>query len=140
MSNVRLMSAASLNVVRLSIAAILTAGALMVGLLSGPATATANPPGTGADSCSNGILITCLGHDNFNLVNVSIGNVNAANGNDVKVALDDVLSNNAHIGDVQLRIDHIASDLVLKLKALNVLICQVKVLEIGLVNLNIAKC
>jgi hypothetical protein len=134
------MSAASLNVVRLSIAAVLTAGALMVGLLSGPATATANPPGTGVNSCSNGIAIACWGQDSGNPITVEIGNVSVLSGNAVKVELEKVLNDNVHIGNVQLRIDHIASDLVLKLKALNVLICQVKVLEIGLVNLNIAKC
>jgi hypothetical protein len=116
------------------------AGLLAVGLISGPATASATGS-TQVTSCSNGVQIVCIGTISGNPITVNVGNVNVLSGNDVKVELEKVLNNNANISDIQVQVDKVASDFTIKLQdVLNIHVCQVKVVELGFVNLNHAQC
>jgi len=140
MSKMRFAPAGSIQAVRLTIAAVVVAGLLAVGLISGPATASATGP-TQVTSCSNGVQIVCIGTINGNPITVNVGNVSVLSGNDVKVQLEKVLNDNAQIGDIQVQVDKVASDFTIKLQdVLNIHICQVKVVELGFVNLNHAQC
>jgi hypothetical protein len=140
MTKMRFAPAGSIQAVRLTIAAVVVAGLLAVGLISGPATASATGS-THVTSCSNGVQIVCLGTISGNPITVDVGNINVLSGNDVKAELENVLNNNANISDIQVQVDKVASDFVIKLEnVLNVHICQVKVVELGFVNLNLAKC
>jgi hypothetical protein len=140
MSKVRFAPAASIQTVRLTIAAVVVAGLLAVGLVSGPATASATGQ-TKVTSCSNGAQILCFGTINGNPIKVEVGNVNVLSGNDVTVQLEKVLNDDALIGDLHVQVEKVASDFEVKLQdVLNIQICQVKVFELGAVNLNIANC
>jgi hypothetical protein len=142
MSKVQFTSAAPINVVRLTIAAVL-AVALFVGMLSGPGTASAAP---GNPTCSNqgggNSKVTCIGTINGNTVNIEISDIRVLTDNELKflnVELEKVFISVVNL-PIQIRVDTIAAQTVVILKLLNVAVCQVKVIEIGVVNLNIAKC
>jgi hypothetical protein len=142
MSKAQFAPAAPINVVRLTIAAVLTA-ALFVGLLSGPATATAAP---GNPTCSNqgggNSKVTCIGTINGNTVNIDISDIRVLTDNEINilnVELEKVFISVIN-APINVQVDTIAAQTVLILKALNVQICQVKVVELGVVNLNVAKC
>jgi hypothetical protein len=142
MSKVKFAPAARIDVVRLTIAAVLAA-ALYVGLLSGPGTAIAAP---GDTTCSNqgggNSTVKCIGTINGNTVNVNITNIRILSDfelNVLKVELDKVFITVVNL-PVSVQVETIAKNTVIILKALNVQVCQVKVFELGLVNLNIAKC
>jgi hypothetical protein len=142
MSKVTFAPAAPQRVVRLTIAAVLAA-ALFVGLLSGPATATAAP---GDPICSNqgggSSTVKCIGTINGNTVNIDISKIRILSNNELKIL--NVELKKVFISVINLPIDvqvnTIATKTVLILKALNVQVCQVKVVELGVVNTNIAKC
>ena len=142
MSKAQFAPAAQITVVRLTIAAVLTA-ALFVGLLSGPATATAAP---GNPTCSNqgggNSKVTCIGTINGNTVHIDISNVRILTNNELNVLnfeLEKVFISLIN-APINVQVENIANNTVLILKALNVQICQVKVVELGVVNLNVAKC
>lgn len=144
MTKVSFAPAAPMNVVRMIVLAVLAAGLFAVGLLSGPATASANPPTV--SNCSNvlgvQVQVVCVGSINAPIT-VTIGDISALNDNDLnvlKVELEKVFVNAANI-NTQVEIDKIAIGVVAILKdVLHLTVCQVKVAELGLVNLNVAKC
>jgi hypothetical protein len=78
------------------------------------------------------------------IIEVNIENVNVFNDSQLLVVqnfLNNNLTNFLNISNVQVRIDKIALDVVtVVVKDLKIVVCQVKVFELGLVNLNIAKC
>jgi hypothetical protein len=112
--------------------------------------ASAGAPAGGkgrVDKCSNnGILVVtviqCSGVLNGNKLEIEIGDINILSNNDLTVLKDSL--NNWFVGvngpvtvkDVQVKVVEIANNKLL----IPIFICQVKVVEIGLVNLNIAKC
>lgn len=130
------------------VAAVLACGLLAMGLLSAPAIAGATGS-THVTSCSNtgggpNHKVVCLGTINGNDVNVEISNIRIlspgeltllqANENNLFLSL-------INVGDIQTQVNNVASGTVIILKnVLNISVCQVKVIEIGLVNTNIAKC
>jgi hypothetical protein len=100
MNQVGFAPAASINLVRMTIAALIAVGVFAVAMLSGPATASAD-----TNNCSGSISVACVGQVNGNLVNVNVGDVNAVSGNELNT-----LSNNlnqayvavANIGNVNI--------------------------------------
>jgi len=145
MSKVRFAPAASIHVVRMTGLAVLAAGLFAVGLLSGPATASAtNPPTVG--NCSQvglvNVQVVCVGSVTAP-VTVNIEDNKVLNNNELnvlKVELEKVFVN-ALNPNTQVEIDTIAVGVVAILKnILNISVCQVKVIELGLTNLNLAKC
>jgi hypothetical protein len=130
-------------------AAVLTIGLFAVGALSNPASAPATGP-TKANSCSNvaggpNHKVTCLGTIDGNSVTINIdllsNSLNDIQLNLLVVKLTDVLINALVFGDIQLQVNNIASGTVIVLKdVLNINVCQVKVIELGKVNNNIALC
>lgn len=139
MSMVRFAPAASLNTVRMTALAVLTAGLFAFGMLSGTGTAGATGP-TGVNSCL-GINVVCVGQISGNPITVTVGNIEALNNNDVKLELENILNHSANILNIQVQVDKIATDLEVYLKdVLHVSICQIKVVELGWTNLNLANC
>jgi hypothetical protein len=117
-----------------------TVGLMMLGAGSVPASANG---GTGGFECTAVVGAVCIGSINGNSVEVDLGNVSVLNGTEVN-ALQDFLNNDAvNVAnlDVQTQINHIAVDVADYLKnTQNISVCQIKVIEVGLVNTNIAKC
>ncbi|MBD0327947.1 MAG: hypothetical protein ICV68_16070 [Pyrinomonadaceae bacterium] len=122
---------------------------MLAALLLGGTTAPALADGpTNITICSNQgggqSTVTCLGLVNGNNITIDISNIRVLNDvelNLLKVNLTNVVINALTIGDIQLQVNKIASDTVVVLKdVLNIQVCQVKVIEIGVVNNNIAKC
>jgi hypothetical protein len=121
------------------LAALLLGGTAAPALADGP---------TRIDICSNqgggNSTVTCVGLINGNDITIEISDIRVLNDNELNVLtvnLTNVLVNVLTIGDIQLRVNKIASDTVIVLKnVLNITVCQVKVIEIGVVNNNIAKC
>lgn len=69
--------AASINVVRLTLAVLVAVAVFAVGLLSGPATASAD---SDVNNCSNNTTsLVCVGQINGGLVNVTVNEVFSAN-------------------------------------------------------------
>lgn len=139
MLQARFTPAVSMKVIRLSIAAGLTAGLFAIGMLSVPATADAGNTG-----CSNsGIaLVSCSSILSGNTINTDIKDIRVLNGLELSVLaleIDKVLVTLVNL-PVQVRINTLALAVVAILKLLNVDVCQVKVGELGLINNNIAKC
>ncbi len=96
---------------------------------------------SGGFHCS-GIVTICIGQINGNVVTVSPSVI--ITGNDVSV-LENFLNgdalNVANISDSQTQVNVLAADVSHFLNnSLNVNVCQVKVIELGLVNTNIANC
>jgi hypothetical protein len=142
MSQVRFVPTVSISVVRMAIAAALAVGLFAVGALSVPATAAA-----GNNNCSNegpggNNHVKCSGLISGNQVNVDVSNINVLSGNHLdvlEVKLDDLYVTLVNV-PVNIRVNTIAAAVVVILKDLGILVCQVKVVEIGIVNTNIAKC
>jgi hypothetical protein len=115
-----------------------------IGLFGQVVSAAANGGGgggTGGFHCS-GVVTVCVGQINGNTVTVSPSVT--VTGNEVSV-LENFLNhdsvNVANISDVQTQINVLAVDVSHFLNhSLNVNVCQIKVVEIGLVNTNIANC
>jgi hypothetical protein len=132
----------AITAVRMAIAAGLVAISLfMVLSLNGPATAAASG-NTGGSTCSQVLVqIVCIGEINGNTVTVNTGAI--LSGNDISVLennLNNVLNNSVN-PDTQVEVNNVAVGVAAILKnVLNIGICQVKVLEIGVWNNNIAKC
>jgi hypothetical protein len=132
----------AITAVRMAIAAALVAVSLfMVLSLNGPATAAASG-NTGGSTCSKVVVqIVCIGEINGNTVTVSTGAILSSN--DISVLennLNNVLNNSVN-PDTQVEVNNVAVGVVAILKdVLNINICQVKVIELGLINTNIAKC
>jgi len=127
-------------------AVVLAVGLLAVGLVTGPATAGANGS-TRIDTCSNQgghNKVLCVGTINGNTINIEIDNIRVLSPTELSILtlnLTNVVVNAANIGDIQVRVDNVASNTVIVLKdVLNIQVCQVKVIEVGVVNKNIAKC
>jgi hypothetical protein len=102
--------------------------------------------GTGNVVCSKqGInVIACNGLINGNNINITISNL--LNNNNINLSvlsndLDNVLNHDKVILPIQIQVDKVAIDVVSVLvKNLDVLVCQVKVVELGIVNNNLALC
>lgn len=103
MSQVGFGSAASMKVVRLTIAALMAVCAIAVAMLSGPATASADG---GVSNCSNiSVNVVCVGQVNANPVTVNIGDVNVLSGNALSALthnLNDVFVSVVNIQDVNI--------------------------------------
>ncbi len=122
---------------------------MLAALLLGGTTAPALADGpTNITICSNqgggSSTVTCAGFLNGNNITIDISNIRVLNDvelNILTVELNKVLLTNVNISDIQVRVNKIAVDVVVVLKnVLNITVCQVKVIEIGVVNNNIAKC
>ncbi len=89
-----------------------------------------------------GIVTICIGQINGNVVTVSPNVI--VSGNDVSVLenfLNEDAVNVANISDTQTQINVLSADVSNFLNnSLNINVCQVKVIELGLVNTNIANC
>jgi hypothetical protein len=142
MSQVRFVPAVSINVVRMAIAAALAVGLFAVGTLSVPATAAA-----GNNNCSNegpggNNHVKCGGVISGNQVNVDVSDIRVLTDNELsvlEVKLDDLYLTLVNV-PVNVRVNTIAAAVVVILKELGILVCQVKVGEVGVINNNIAKC
>jgi hypothetical protein len=78
MNQVGCAPAVSTNFVRLTIASLIAVGVFAVGLLVGPATASAD--GTSVNNCSNvAVNVACFGQINGNPVTINIGDVASNN-------------------------------------------------------------
>ena len=101
---------------------------------------------TGNVTCSKqGInVIACNGLINGNDIDITISNLLNNNNIDVNVLsndLDNVLNENKLIVPIQVQVNDVAVGVVTVLvKDLDVLVCQGKVVELGVVNNNIALC
>jgi hypothetical protein len=123
-----------------------TFGLMATGAM-GTTTALANGT-TGGTTCTNvsagSIVVQCVGQINGNTVTIGIGEINVLSQdqlNVLNVDIDKVLNNDANISDIQLEVNKVAVDVVsVVVKDVNVLVCQVKVVELGVTNVNIAKC
>jgi hypothetical protein len=97
---------------------------------------------TGGVTCS--VIAVCDGFLNGNTVHIETGDIKILNGNEINILTvneNRILNDVANIKDIQVQVDQIASENVVVLKdVLHLQVCQVKVLELGVVNLNIAKC
>lgn len=97
---------------------------------------------SGGFRCTALVGAVCIGQINGNTVEVDIGNVTILSGNQVTV-LQDFLDNDAvNVSnlDVQTQVDTIAVDVADVASNLGISTCQIKVIEIGVVNTNIARC
>jgi len=72
MNHVGFAPAQSHNVIRLTITALIAAGAIAVGLLAGPATASAD---SSVGNCNAVVNVVCVGQINGNPVIVNVGNI-----------------------------------------------------------------
>ncbi len=115
---------------------------MLAGIFAG---APAQAGGSTHASCSNVFVqVICIGTINNNPITITIGDINILNGNQINilnVQENNLLNNVASENDIQTQVNDIASGNVVILKdVLNIFICQVKVVEIGVINTNIAKC
>jgi hypothetical protein len=122
-------------------AAVVALSLFTVVSLNGPATAAASG-NTGGSTCSQVVVqVVCIGEINGNTVTVNTGAI--LSGTDISVLennLNNVLNNSVN-PDTQIEVNNVAVGVVAILKnVLNINICQVKVIELGWVNTNIAKC
>jgi len=125
----------------------------LLGLLFGTAVATSGAAAAGGkdnvSSCSNHggykNTVKCFGVLNDNDLEIEISNVRVLNDNELLVLKNslnnwlnknEILNVDVDVKDVQLVVVNI---FVEDIKTL-INICQVKVVEIGLINVNIAKC
>jgi hypothetical protein len=101
---------------------------------------------TGNVTCSKqGVnVIACNGLLNGNNVNIDVSNLLNNNEIDLNVLsndLDNVLQNIDVTAPVQVQVNDVAVGVVTVLvQNLDVLVCQVKVVELGIVNNNLALC
>jgi hypothetical protein len=120
----------------------LVVGALALMMFGASAVPVSANGGTGGFHCNAVIGAVCIGQINGNSVEVDLGNVTVLSGN--KVDIENFLNNDAvNVAnlDVQTQINKLAVDVAGFLNHnLGFQVCQIKVIEIGLVNTNIAKC
>ena len=118
-------------------------GALAIMMLGASAVPASANGGTGGFTCNALVGAVCIGQINGNTVEVDLGNVSILSPHDITV-LQDFLNNDAvNVAnlDVQTQINKLAVDVADFLNhSLNLQVCQIKVIEIGLINTNIAKC
>ena len=105
MSHIRIHSTASIGLLRLTLVAGLAAGLIAVGLLVGPATASADGP-TEVDNCSNVVVnLVCVGQYDGHLVTVNVGDVNVLTNPQLEAAtatLGDVLVSVVNVEDINI--------------------------------------
>jgi hypothetical protein len=94
--------AASVKVVRLTLAVLVAVGVFTIGLLSGPATASAD---SDVDNCSNGVVnVVCIGQINGNPVTVNVSDVLSADNLTVMTTgLQNVFLSVVNIEDINIR-------------------------------------
>jgi hypothetical protein len=90
MNRVGFAPAGQINVVRLSLAGLIAAAALAVGLLSSPAAALAD--GT-TNSCNAVVNVVCVGQINGTPVTVNVGNVSVLSGNALSILTQNLNQN-----------------------------------------------
>ncbi|HEY2667930.1 MAG TPA: hypothetical protein VGK51_13935 [Actinomycetota bacterium] len=108
-------------------------------------TPAAHAGGNSSATCSDiGINVVCIGTlgINNNTIEIDVLNVDINHLVDVKNALNNNevnILNNVLSPDIQTEVNNVASGNVVVVKNL-VNVCQVKVIELGVINNNIAKC
>jgi hypothetical protein len=129
---------------RLMVGTCMTAALTVSGFFAGMPAAHAGGGGGSTATCSFNVVVVCLGTLNINgntveidVLNVDVSHittvVNFLNGNEVNIL------NGITVSDIQLEVNQIASDNAISLNHI-INVCQVKVIELGVVNTNIAKC
>ena len=105
MSHIRVPFRASIGLVRLTVAAGLTAGLIAVGLLVVSPAASADGP-TEVDNCSNVVVnLVCVGQYDGDLVTVNVGDVNVLTNPQLEAAtatLGDVLVSVVNVEDINI--------------------------------------
>lgn len=109
----------------------LIVGLLTVGLLSGPARASANGP-AGISSCAvGGARIVCVGTINGNDIRIDISTNPVFQPTFLMPLLDSILANAANISDIPTQVNTIATSIAQTLMRFNIHSCQVTVTELG---------
>jgi hypothetical protein len=116
-------------------------------LLLGGAMSTTPALAGGAtnSTCSRVVVqVVCVGTISGNPITVTISDNNILNGNEINVLTvneNKILNDFANENDIQTQVNDIAAENAVVLKdVLNLSVCQVKVVEVGVVNTNIANC
>jgi hypothetical protein len=128
---------------RLLVGSCMTAALSVSGFLG--TTPAAHAGGNSSATCSDiGINVVCIGTlgINNNTIEIDVLNVDINHLVDVKNALNNNevnILNNVLSPDIQTEVNNVASGNVVVVKNL-VNVCQVKVIELGVINNNIAKC
>jgi hypothetical protein len=119
----------------------------LLGLMATGAMGSTTALAGGGTNCQNDQSISgvqCLGQINGNNIEIDISNVGNVSQNELNVlnvAVQGILDANKVIVPIQVQVNDIAVAVVpVVIKDLNVLVCQVKVIELGVVNTNIANC
>lgn len=105
MNQVGFAPAQSQNVIRLTITALIAAGAIAVGLLAGPATANAD---SSVGNCTALVNVACVGQINGNPVIVNVGNIGSIapiSGNNLNILtnnLNNVFVNFINVQDINI--------------------------------------
>lgn len=118
---------------------------LVAGGAMGATTAFASGGGTTCQNDQSISGVQCLGQINGNSIEIDISNV--GNGNNLQLVnlqndLNNILNeSNIDILGIQAQVNAVAVAVVpVVIKDLDVVVCQVKVAELGYVNTNLANC